>query len=138
MGESDIYRGIVLKESLACGVLPPTARRYLVEEYPYALDGKVPMTVFKLIVPAEESLAVAESLSHSLLPERFFAQLTGEREMLIAFPDKCVTVLRERPETASTARLLGNQFGIPDYQMRFEKMFDNDHPNSNMENRHER
>ena len=46
--ETDSYRGIVLKESLIDGVLPPAARRCLVEEYPYALDGKEPMTVFRL------------------------------------------------------------------------------------------
>ena len=135
--ETDSYRGIVLKESLIDGVLPPAARRYLVVEYPYALDGKEPMTVFRLTVPAEAALVVAENLSHSLLTEKFFAQLTGRSEMLIVFPGKYVTVLRDRPETASTARLLGNQFGIPDYQMKFEKMFDNDHPNTNMENRNE-
>ena len=137
-GEAYSYRGIVLKESLISGVLPPDARKCLVEEYPYALDGKEPMTVFRLIVPAEEADVVAESLAQSLLTEKFFAQLTGTRKMLIVFPGKCVTVLRDCPETAATARLLGNQFGIPDYQMKFERMFDNDHPNTNQENRHER
>ncbi len=137
-GETDSYRGIVLKESLISGVLPPAARRCLVEEYPYALDGKEPMTVFRLIVPAEEAVVVAESLAHSLLPEKFFAQLTGTQKMLIVFPGKCMTVLRDRPETAATARLLGNQFRIPDYQMKFEKMFDNDHPNTNLETGNER
>ena len=130
MKEPGMYRGIILKESLKNQTLPRIARHYLDAEYPYMLDGECKMSVFRLIIPARQIRVVVEELSYALKPEKFFAQFTGEYVMFVVFPGVWVTILKDQPEMASAARLLGAQFGIPEHQMKFEEMFEKDHPNT--------
>ena len=129
MKKETCYRGIVLKESLLTCELPLLVRSYLEDTYPYRLDGKVPMTVFKLRVPVAQSEEVADKISRALRPERFFSQLTGEADMLVVFPAAWIRVIKGRPDTAEAARTYGVEHGIPRHQMRFEEMFERDHPN---------
>lgn len=129
MKKETCYRGIVLKESLLTCELPLLVRSYLEDTYPYRLDGKVPMTVFKLRVPVAQSEEVADKIARALRPERFFSQLTGEADMLVVFPAAWIRVIKGRPDTAEAARTYGVEHGIPRHQMRFEEMFERDHPN---------
>ena len=129
MKKETCYRGIILKESLLTGELPLQVRSYLEDTYPYRLDGQVPMTVFKLRVPVAQSEEVADKIARALRPERFFSQLTGEADMLVVFPAAWIRVIKGRPDTAEAARTYGVEHGIPRHQMRFEEMFERDHPN---------
>lgn len=129
MSGNGFYRGIVLKESLRKGRLPNGAKRWLVKTYPYLLDGRMPMTVFRLSVPAAAVSDVARLLSRQLHPAGYFAQLTGDDEMLVVFPGRTLAVARGCAASAGAARAVGAELGIPPHQMRFELMFENDHPN---------
>lgn len=122
------FRGIVLKESLVGG-LPPAARPYLIDSYPYRLDGEIEMTVLKLNVPSPAVTEVARALSAGLRRPGYFAQLTGPEEMIVVFPGRTVTVVRSDAASAEAAREIGATYDIPYRQMKFEGMFENDHPN---------
>jgi len=124
------YRGIVLRESLASGELPVSLRSSVETEYQYHLDGVLPVTVIRLQVPAADLLPVVWTVALALHPERYFANFTGPEDMLVTFPNTLVRVLRIDPTTAIHARQVGALFGIPAHQMRFEAMFDADHPHT--------
>lgn len=134
MESTACYRGIVLKESLLDDVLPVGLQPMVRTQYCHWLDGKIPTTVYKLAVPSVVVVAVAGILAGCLRREKYFAQLTGDDTMLVIFPGQWLVVRKDSPDSAESARAVGREFGIPDHQMRFEAMFDNDHPNTNGRN----
>ena len=128
-----IYRGIVLKESLKGCALPSSVSPYFDGEYPYMLDGRIPMTVFRLKVPRDRIEAVSAAVANELQDTRFFANLIGDVDMVVIFPRVWIWVEKARSETADAARALGIKFAIPVHQMSFEKMFEADHPNARVD-----
>ena len=125
-----VYRGLVLRESLMAGKLPRSLLRFVETEYAYHLDGERPVTVIRLQVPAPDIVPAAWEVSLALLPRHYFANFIGTDDMLVAFPSALVRVLRNTPSTAELARSVGHHFSIPDHQMRFEAMFEQDHPHT--------
>lgn len=123
------YRGIVLKESLVTGEMPPSLLPLIASSYSYMLDRIIPVTIIKLEIPLSQVNDIAWTLAGLLRNEKYFAQLTGCHEIIVVFPNALARVLKEVPETAEAARNIGTCFGIPHYQMQFEKMFESDHPN---------
>lgn len=124
------FRGIVLQESLQGAQLPPSLQESVIASYTHLLDGVVPTTVLKLEVPASCVDDVANQLANCLLPQRYFAQLTGQSVMYIVFPGCWYQIGKGERESAEMARVAGEALGIPRHQMRFEEMFEHDHPNN--------
>ena len=125
------YRGIILRESLVSGDLPECLRPFVETEYPYLLDGVLPVTVIRLQVPAADILSAAWAVALALRPERYFANFTGDDDMFVALPNTLVRILRNDPTTADYARVVGQLHNIPHHQMRFEAMFEEDHSHLN-------
>lgn len=123
-----IYRGLVLRESIVASKLPQSLLQFVETENAYLLDGERPVTVIRLQIPAPDIVSVAWEVSLSLLPQHYFANFIGTDDMLVAFPSALVRVLRDTPSTAELARGIGRHFSIPDHQMRFDAMFEEDHP----------
>lgn len=123
-------RGIVFREGLRAGVLPPSLRTAVARTYPYMLDRRIPVEVIELTVPDREALAVAMQLAQHLLPERYYAHVVGETRMYVAFPGCVALIARDDAEAAQRAQRIGQGFSIPLRQMRFIEMFDNDHPDA--------
>ncbi len=123
------FRGIILKESLVEEVLPKELNPFLELTYPYLLDGAISMTVYKLCVPEAKVNSLAWLLAEKLKPKQFFAQFSSTDTIIVVFPYTLVEVQREVPHTSMIARTVGESFGILTHQMRFEEMFDRDHPN---------
>lgn len=128
MKRSENYRGIVILESLIGGTVPPAVVPFVVQMYPYLLDGWNPKTIVRLEVPARRILAVAQTVANALLPRKYFAQFTGESEIIVTFPRKVMHVVKGETDLAEQSRNVGSSFGIPRHQMQFEKMFEQDHP----------
>lgn len=123
------YRGIILKESLLEEVFPEELKPFVELTYPYMLDGIHPMTVYRLGVPEDKVNWLAWLLAGKLKPELYFAQISSADTIMVVFPHTLVKVQRELPLTSTIARTIGKCFGIQAHQMKFEEMFDKDHPN---------
>lgn len=123
------YRGIILKESLLDETIPEELQPFVETNYPYMLDGIMPMTVYKLGIPEEKLNSLAWILAKKLKPELFFAHFSTKETIIVVFPHTLTKVQREFPITSTIARTIGKCFGIKANQMRFEEMFDKDHPN---------
>lgn len=124
------YRGLILKESMTNGKIPESIAGSVETEYQYRLDGVIPVTVIRLQIPATDLLPAAWEVALALLPEHYFANFIGSDDMVVAFPNALVRILRNAPATAELARSVGRHFGIPDHQMRFDAMFAEDHPHT--------
>jgi hypothetical protein len=123
-------RGIVLLESLAGGQLPMPLHATVCKKYKHMLGGTVPVQVAELVVSRDRAPAVALQLARCLLPQRFYAHLLDDSQMYVAFPDTVVLICRDDPDSVIHAQKIGQGFDIPLVQMRFDEMFDNDHPDS--------
>ena len=126
-------RGIVLLESLTGGQLPLPLPAVVCKKYQHLLGGTLPVQVAELVVPRDRAPAVALQLARYLLPQRFYAHLLDDSQMFVAFPDTVVLVRRGDVESVAHAQKVGQGFDIPLVQMRFDEMFDNDHPDSPQE-----
>lgn len=123
-------RGIVLLESLTGGQLPLPLPAVVCKSYRHMLGGTLPVQVAELVVPRDRAAGVALELARCLLPQRFYAHLLDDTQMYVAFPDTVVVVRRGDAQSVAYAQKVGQGFDIPLQQMRFDEMFDNDHPDS--------
>lgn len=121
--------GIVLLEGLSSGKLPKELE-YLVErEYEHFLGGSHG-TVNICRLQLDEALAptVAFALSRALRPSRYYARLNNASTMYVAYPTCVVRIAKSRPESAEVARAIGALYEIERSHMRYEEMFELDHP----------
>lgn len=123
-----VYRGILIKESFHANQFPTGVLSHITEKYPYKLDGILPVTVAKLIIPSALIHEVSWEVAKNLLPSRYYAHFVSEEDLMVAFPNIMVRVLRDELQTSVNARKIGRLFDIPDHQMKFELLFDQDHP----------
>lgn len=123
-------RAVVIRESLKGGDLPTGLRGRFLEAYRHLLDETSEIEIVELVVDEQEALADAMLLATALLPKYFYAHVLGEDTMYIAFPQCVVLVRRDEPTTAERAQAIGRLFDIPLSQMRFQEMFDVDHPDA--------
>lgn len=123
-------RGIVLRESLADGVLPLPFPAVVVRSYPHLLDRRIPVEVIELTVTRPRAADIALRLAGVMLPRGFYAHLVDDTDMIVIFPRCVLQIPRGDEGAARTARRVGSLFGIPDRQMRFQEMFSVDHPDS--------
>ncbi|MGW5515364.1 hypothetical protein [Nocardia africana] len=126
----DQYRAVVIRESLAGGELPAGLVTSEGREYPHLLDEATPIHIIEFPVAAVTALQVAMQLSESLLPQKYYAHLVRDDDMLIAFPNTVVRLRRNDTAGERNAQAIGRVFAIPDEQMRFLEMFAVDHPDA--------
>lgn len=123
-----VYRGILIKESFHGAQFPSGIAQCVKETYPYRLDGVTPVTIAKLEIPSELVHQIAWEVAKKLLPTAFYSHFVFQHILIVAFPNTVVRVHRDNLETAKNARKVGRIFNIPDHQMKFELLFDEDHP----------
>lgn len=104
------------------------ASHTLVAESVHELSTLGPVTIREYKVEKGESWCVAVQLARQMRSPGWYAHLHCGDSLLVAFPHTVVEVRRGNDGTAALARRVGALFEIPDTQMRFEEMFDVDHP----------
>ena len=123
-------RAVVIRESLDSGELPTGLSGRLLKSYPHLLDESTEIEIVELEVDEEHALAGDMLLARVLLPRHYYAHVLGEDTMYVAFPNCVSLVGRGEPQTAARAQEIGRLFDIPLSQMRFQEMFDVDHPDA--------
>lgn len=123
-----VYRGMLIKESFHDAKFPDGAVPHVTETYSYNLDGVIPVTIAKLTIPSDLVQEVSWEISKSLLPSKYYAHFVSEQDLMVSFPNTVVRVIRDELQTSENARKVGRLFDIPDHQMKFELMFEQDHP----------
>ncbi|MBF9071866.1 hypothetical protein [Streptacidiphilus fuscans] len=127
---SDTMRAIVITESLIDGRLPEGLDKLEDRRYPHMLDERTPIEIIELTIPADRTADVGMQLAEALKPKLYYAHLLGEDHMLVAFPCVLARIDRDDPAATALAQTIGAQFDIPAEQMRFQEMFDEDHPDA--------
>ncbi|MFF7944529.1 hypothetical protein ACFZC5_32890 [Nocardia gamkensis] len=126
----DSFRAVVIRESLRGGQLPADVPATGAREYPHLLDEATPIHIIEVPVEQAAALDVAMRLAEVLLPEKYYAHLVRDTDMLIAFPDTLVRLRVGDEPGERQVQAIGRTFAIPNEQMRFLEMFDVDHPDA--------
>jgi len=121
-------RALIVDESLKCD-LPEEWGGRLIRSRSHKLRTLGNVTISEYLFN-EREMAFASSVLTSCLKEpRYYAHLVSEEVMLICYPGIVVTLARRSPQAEfERCRAVGNMFEIPSDEMKFEKMFDEDHP----------
>lgn len=120
-------RGLLIIESVdqafALGLEPLIRAK---EEHQIAGLGTI--TIVEIVVPVSDVLTHLTEVSLHIAPRRYYAHYVVFDAMYVVFPNTVAVVRKGDQRTAETARQVGMLFDIPSEQMRFEEMFEKDHP----------
>ncbi|MGJ5040663.1 hypothetical protein [Bradyrhizobium sp. HKCCYLRH1062] len=120
---------IVLVQGLRQGKLPEALSKLVERHYRHFLGGTHgTVDICRLKVDPSIAPSVAFELSSALMPAGYYARINDETRMFVSFPTSVSYVLRSDPQTAIVARKVGQLYGVKGEHMRFEEMFELDHP----------
>jgi len=123
-----MFKGLIIKESLKDLNTKPY-EQYIVHKYRHLMDSQFDIEIHELNVPDNDVLEVAYDVSKRLLPMRFYAHFLKNPEMLVAYPNVVVRIDCEDKESIKVAQKVGHLFGIKKRLMKYDEMFERDHPN---------
>lgn len=126
---AETARGIVLRQSLQTEVLPEEITRWVADEHAHLLSGKDAVDVLVLLCPYQDLCQLLATLARQLKPTRYYAHFVSGDTMYVVFPSCIVLVARGDEVMAQRARDIGAVYRVPDVEMKFEQLFEVDHPN---------
>jgi hypothetical protein len=126
---TEIARGLVIRQSMVGEVLPEMLTQFVVAEHAHLLGGTEPVDVLVLECRDCELWPLLEVVAQQMKPSRYYAHFVSGSIMYVVFPSCIVLVSRNDKATAQRAREIGSIFSIPDERMKFEQLFEMDHPN---------
>ena len=95
----------------------------------HTLVGGSEITIVEYDITSDNVLGVVRELALHIRSQRYYAHVAlNEDELLVVFPSSVVFLRRGDAMSIGLARAVGERFGIPPDEMRFEEMFDTDHP----------
>lgn len=121
--------GIVLIEGLEGEKLPDSLLHVVESEYEHFLGGTHGLVnIARLRLDAGIAPNIAFALARVLKPAHYYARLNNDDVMYVAFPNTVVRIDREAAGSCDQARAVGQVFEVAREHMRFEEMFELDHP----------
>ena len=124
----ELARGIVLRQSLRSEGIPKWLTKHVTGQHEHLLGGVQMVDVLELSVHGDDVPAVGMKLSKELQDSGFYTHFVTPCALLVVFPKCIVLVDRGDGEGAERCRRIGASFGLPADQMRFEELFEVDHP----------
>jgi len=121
-------RLIAIEESFPDG-LPPDVCASEYRRFTAVLENEQPVTVVEHAIQLDRVYDIAHSLALSIRRRRYYAHVVLSADHLIViFPSCVVDLHRGIAEEREVAHMLGHRLGVPASEMRFDEMFDVDHP----------
>lgn len=123
-----MIKGIIIGESLS-ERLPEFLLDKVKTNYEHLLGGTQKVKIMILEIEEELLLQSIYVLSRIILPNGFYCHFVKSNEMYVIF-NNCICIMeKNNPHAFNQCREIGRLYNIPDNQMRFEEMFEKDHPN---------
>ena len=123
-------RGIILRESLISEKLPTGLEKYLINTQSITLgDLGKKVEVLTVNIPKSDLPGFAFALADDLQPTGYYAHFVENNDRLyIIYPKAICIAERNNKETIAQCKKIGGIYSIPENQMPFESMLDEDHP----------
>lgn len=120
-------RLIVIEESFA-EALPPWLGNRETKRFEAKLQKGEKITVVEYRTSTFEARKLVPIVCERLLPSRYYAHFADNDHLLVMFHCCAFCLNRGDQRTIDLCRSVGNQIGIPNEELQFEAMFDQDHP----------
>ena len=122
-------RGVILRESLISKKLPTGLEKYLINTQSITLgDLGKKVEVLTVSIPKSDLPGFAFAIADDLRPTGYYAHFVENNNRLyIIYPKTICIADRNNKETIAQCKKIGSIYSIPENQMPFELMFDEDH-----------
>jgi hypothetical protein len=120
-------RLIIIEESFVEG-LPSWLGTREKKRFQAKLQKGEKITVVEYQVTLGEARKLVPIVCERLLPSRYYAHVAEKDHLLVMFHGCAFCLSRGDQRTINLCRSVGNQIGIPNEELQFEAMFDQDHP----------
>jgi hypothetical protein len=120
-------RLVIIEESFA-ERLPRWLGQREIKRFEAKLQKGEKITVVEYRVIAVEARKLVPIVCERLLPSRYYAHIAEKDRLLVMFHGCAFCLRRGDQRTIDLCRSVGNEIGIPNEELQFETMFDQDHP----------
>ena len=122
-------RGLVLLQSLKNEMLLEALRPMMVDQHQYLLGGVMLVDVLVLSIQKESLHEALFTVAGILKAQSYYAHFIDGDYLYIVYPHCVCRMIRNDREAERYCQRIGRNLSIPETQMRFNDLFDKDHPN---------
>lgn len=123
-----VYKGVIIKESLN-EFDQQKINKFVIGNHTHLLDKREPCTILYLSVPWKELAGLCDSISKCLKPNGYYIHFVMGDRMVVCFPNRIFSFERDDIKTIEKCRAFGRKIFISDRLMKFELLFNKEHPN---------
>lgn len=122
-----VYRGIIIENSISTVTLGKL-KSYVVRTYYHLLDKKYATNIMIVVIPETELEYVLDLIKSSIYTS-YYAHFVYNDIMYVVFCGEVCKLTRYDISSIEFCKSRGREHGIDDNLMKFELMFERDHPN---------
>jgi hypothetical protein len=119
-----MIRGMILTESLIDQSYLVRGNFKIEERYPMLMDGIKPVEVVIISIEKSNLFTTLIDISKLLLPKGFYAHFVEYNLMYVVYPSTITVVEKGNKLDSQLCIELGHRFGIPEYQLPIDRMFE--------------
>lgn len=123
-----MFRGIIIEESINEEVLKKL-KKFTDIEYKHLLNHQDDTTILRVLLKETDIIDLIPELLYAIKNNLFYLHFTDGKTMWIIFKGCVVKVKKNDALSIVRCRKIGELYGIDSELMKFEEMFEEDHPN---------
>lgn len=123
-----MFRGIIIEESINFETLKKL-KKFTDVEYKHFLNKQDETTILRVLLEQTELIDLIPELLYAINNNLFYMHFTDGETMWVIFRSCIVNINRNDATGATRCRKIGELYGINPKLMKFEEMFEEDHPN---------
>lgn len=121
------YRGIIIESSISTETVNKL-KPYIIRTYYHLLDKKYDTNIIIAAVPENELENILSAIKNSIL-NSYYAHFIHRDVMYVVFRGEICKITRHDTNSIEFCKSRGKKHYISDNLMKFEYMFEKDHPN---------
>lgn len=123
-----MFRGIIIEESINYEVLRKL-KEFTDIEYKHLLNHQDETTILRVVLNETDIINLIPELLCAIKNNLFYLHFTDGEMMWVIFKGCVVKIKKKEVSSIVRCRKIGELFGINPELMKFEEMFEEDHPN---------
>ena len=123
-----MYRGIIIEESVDSEILS-MLKQFTESEYAHMLQHNDKVTILRVSISEPNLLQLMPKFLYAINQDCFYFHFTDGEIMWVVFKGCIMRINKGNCEEISRCRKVGELYSISAELMKFEEMFERDHPN---------
>lgn len=123
-----MFRGIIIEESINLETLRKL-KKFADIEYKHLLNHQDYTTILRVLLEETDIINLMPELLGAIKSNLFYLHFTDGETMWVVFKSCVVNIEKNDSMGVARCRKIGELYGIDPELMKFEEMFEEDHPN---------